>query len=325
MIGKRGKLLILVYIICLAVLFLMCSTDLIIGEPEKEIYQVAVIIEDVGDDNYSNFRKGMDQAAVEFNADVRFITLYDKQDNAQQMELISREQQDGADALIVAPVDEGQVVGALAEKQVSVPVILLDSGLTGEEVAGVVMADYKKMGQKLADEIADREGEGCRVLVLSDGKNKTAASRLFVEGAAGILERLGLPCHMVISGEGQVMKSLLEAFGDTGEGPAVILAESPELLAEAAAALAEGPSFLKQTEGLYGRGNTMQILNYLDRGLITGVCVTDGFSTGYFSVRMAIEAIEGLRGQAPMEMEVYYIEKEDLRDPAYEKILFPIE
>ena len=59
MIGKRGKLLVVLYVVFLAVLFLMCSTDLIIREPEKEIYQVAVIIEEERDDNYGNFRKGM--------------------------------------------------------------------------------------------------------------------------------------------------------------------------------------------------------------------------------------------------------------------------
>ena len=90
MIGKRGKLLVVLYVVFLAVLFLMCSTDLIIREPEKEIYQVAVIIEEARDDNYGNFRKGMDQAAMEFNADVRFITLYEKLNAEEQMELIDR-------------------------------------------------------------------------------------------------------------------------------------------------------------------------------------------------------------------------------------------
>ena len=87
MIGKRGKLLIVLYMIFLVILFLMCSTDLIIREPEKEVYQIAVIVEDARDDNYGNFRKGMDQAAVEFNADVRFITLYEEMDAGQQLDL----------------------------------------------------------------------------------------------------------------------------------------------------------------------------------------------------------------------------------------------
>lgn len=90
MMGRRSKTALLLYMVFLMVLFLMCSTDLIIREPEKEVYQIAVIIEDIRDDNYGNFKKGMDQAAVELNADVRFITLYEKMDKDQQMELILR-------------------------------------------------------------------------------------------------------------------------------------------------------------------------------------------------------------------------------------------
>ena len=129
MIGKRGKWMIVLYMIFLLVLFLMCSTDLIIREPERDVYQIAVIIEDSRDDNYVNFRKGMDQAAMEFQADVHFITLYEKMDADQQMELILREQQDGADALIIVPADEDRVVSALAQGQVFVPAVLLGTGL----------------------------------------------------------------------------------------------------------------------------------------------------------------------------------------------------
>ena len=90
MIGKRGGLLVFLYMIFLVVLFLMCSTDLIIREPKKKVYQISVIVEDDRDDNYSNFKKGMEQAAVELHADVRFITLYERLDAGQQMELLNR-------------------------------------------------------------------------------------------------------------------------------------------------------------------------------------------------------------------------------------------
>ena len=45
--------------------------------------------------------------------------------------------------------------------------------------------------------------------------------------------------------------------------------------------------------GLYGRGNTVPILNDLDRGRISGICVTDDFSIGYLSVCLAVQTLEG--------------------------------
>lgn len=308
---------IFLYVVFLAVLFLMCSTDLIIREPEKEIYQVAVIIEDARDDNYGNFRKGMDQAAVELNADVRFITLYEKLDAAQQMEMILREQQDGTDALIVVPADEKQVIAALASKQVTTPVVLLGSELMGEGVAGVVAVDYKEMGAVAARQIIGHTPKDCPVLILEDREKKSDMSRRFQEGAAKELEDAGYNYETVESLEGRVR---------AGEGEnAVILAENPQILTEAARILADNPHLSEHILGLYGRGTTMQILNDLDRGVITGVCAADDFGIGYLSVCMAVRALEESGSQRPVTMECWYIEKEDLKDPVFEAMLYPIE
>ncbi|MDE7014466.1 MAG: hypothetical protein K2P19_07305 [Kineothrix sp.] len=104
----------------------------------------------------------------------------------------------------------------------------------------------------------------------------------------------------------------------------VLLAQNQEILTEAAGILADNAALSEIIKGLNGRGTTMPILNYLDRGLITGICVADEFSIGYYSVREAVRALEGA-GSVPTVMDSYYINKEDLRNPDFEKLLFPIE
>lgn len=323
MVGKREKLLVILYMICLIVLFLMCSTELIIRETEREIYQVAVIIEDVRDDNYSNFRKGMDQAAIEYNADVRFITLYEKMDADGQMELLSREQQGGANAMIVAPVDEDRVDDALAGKQM-IPVVILGTEQP-ESAARMVITDYGKMGEQLAGQMLRRLPEDCLVLVFSEPERQSMMSSRFLEGAAAVLESSGHECRTVVREEEQGYKEAMETLKISAAGPVAILAESPEILTETAELLDADPSLTGYVQGLYGRGSTLSILNALDRGLITGVCVTDEFSEGYYSVRLAVQILEGTDSRTPVVMDSYYIEKQDLRKPEYEKMLFPIE
>ena len=319
MIGRHGKLLIFLYIIFLVVLFLMCSTDLIIREPEREVYQIAVIIEDVRSDNYSNFRKGMDQAAMEFNVDVRFITLYEKLDVKQQMELMDREQQDGADALIIVPADEEQMGG----KQMTVPVIFLRSGLGGAGM-GSITVDYEKMGEQLAHEMSENLQKDSSVLLLTNLEKQSDMSRMFLKGAESTLAADGYSARTIqIDDEGGVLDSL-ETLPAWQDGKAVILAENQEILTAMAGILSDDPEAAAHVRGLYGRGNTMQILNYLDRGYIDGICVTDDFSIGYLSVREAVRVLEG-NDSSYVVLDSYYIEKEDLREPAYEKVLFPIE
>lgn len=362
MIGRRGKWMIILYMAFLTVLFLMCSTDLIIREPEKEVYQIAVIIEDARDDNYGSFRKGMDQAAMELNADVHFITLYEKMDADQQMDLISREQQDGADALIIVPADADKVAGALTDGRVTVPAVIIGSEITGEKAAGTIGADYKNMGRQLAEAVMRDADETCQVLILEEPQKRSIMSRLFLEGIKEEFEECGRGWKSAAGQEtSQGFWNLAKILDSGGGQRLVILAETPELLTEAAGFLAENPEALAAAEekkpgepqpealpeekesrmrdgigeggfesrgavlGLYGRGSTLPALNYLDRGMIQGICVTDEYSIGYLSVDMAVRALEGDSSRNRLQTDSYYIEKEDLRKPEYEKLLFPVE
>ncbi len=319
MIGRSGKVMIVLYIVCLVVLFLMCSTDLIIREPERQIYQIAVIIEDVRSDNYSNFRKGMDLAAAELNADVQLITLYEKLDVKEQMDLMDREQQDGTDALIVVPVEEEQV----SAKQMTIPVILMRAGVAEAAGAGNVIVDYEKMGEQLAREILEEQPADIPVYVLTDPAGQSDMDRLFLKGSDAVFQEAGRSVQRIVRGEEERFYTMLEQPGAEAQ-KVVILAENQDILTEAAGVVAGSEAVADAVGGLYGMGTTMAILNYLDRGVITGICVTDEFSVGYYSVREAVRALEGA-GSVPTVMESYYIDKKDLRDPAFEKMLFPIE
>lgn len=318
MISKGGRWLIFFYVAFLVILFLMCSTDLIIREPEREIYQIAVIIEDDRSDNYSNFRKGMDQAAMEFNVDVRFITLYEKADAGQQAELMEREQQDGVDAMIVVPADEEQVSGM----QMNVPVIFLWPDTATAAGSGSIVVDYDEMGGRLAQEMLDKISADCPVVILTNPEKQSAVDRLFLEGAREIFADNGRKTDMIIWDETDALTTVLEAAAS--QEKAALLAENPEILTEVAGLLGDNAEAAERVCGLYGRGNTVPILNALDRGQIAGICVTDDYSIGYFSVREAVKVLEGAHS-APITVESYYIEKEDLRKTAFEKLLFPIE
>lgn len=322
MIGKKGKVMIALYTVFLVVLFLMCSTDLIIREPEKEIYELAVIIEDTSDENYGNFRKGMDQAAIEFNADVRFITLYERLNADGQMELIERERQDGVDALIVAPVDEERVKDALSQMQGNVQTVLLGTGESCGELRGAVVVDHREMGRQMAAEMAERLPEGCPVVMLEDKERQNGAGRRFLEGASEVFAESGHDCQTLCPEGEEAYRKLIGNLPGSG---AAILAGTPEMLLAAADVLEKYPVLSVRVKGLYGRGNTLPVLDDLDSGLIAGLCVTDEFSRGYFSVSMAVDALEGKAQGEPLVLESYYIEKEDLREPKYEKMLFPVE
>ena len=93
---RREKMLLCAGAVFLVLLFLMSSTDLIIKERAVQIDSISVILSEDTDDYYQNFRKGMEKAATDLRSDVRLITLYDRKDQDQQVELTTREIRDGA-------------------------------------------------------------------------------------------------------------------------------------------------------------------------------------------------------------------------------------
>ena len=322
MITRKEKLLWIGYICFLAALLLLSSTDLIIKEKEREIYPVSVIVEDTDDHNYINFRKGMELAAAEENADVSFVTLYESGSLPQQQEMIQREEQAGAKALVIVPASGGSTAGMAAETVK--PAVLVWTDGEKEGAAGVVTTDFAGMGEELARRIGRDYDKDLPVYLLGRTLENEATGS-FEAALRPALEKMGFYVRLVLGNPQEICPRTLERIAEQGKKGAVIVGLDPDSLEEIASVLEAEEDLRFFARGLYGRGSTLAILNDLDQGLIRGICVTDDFRAGYLSIRSAVEAAGGKQPEPYVVLEHYYIEKEDLRLPRYEKMLYPIE
>ena len=323
MITRKEKLLWLGYGIILVLLFLLSSTDLIIKEEKREIYPISVIVEDTSDINYVNFRKGMEQAAIERNADISFITLYEAGSASQQQELIAREQQAGASALIVAPARGGEIPEDLS-RLANIPVVMVWTGQEPEQAEALVTTDFAQMGRDMAGQIAQSYDRDIPVYLI--GRTlKHEGTESFERTLEEELESRGFTICLSLEEDGNTYRTVLEQAISQEPKGAVIVGLDPDSLREAASVLKSDEKLRSYVRGLYGRGSAQEILEALDRGIIRGICATDEFSAGYLSVCRAVEAVSGQRPQKRTVLDHYYIEKEDLRRPKYETMLYPIE
>ncbi len=310
----------------LTLLFLLSSTDLIIKGEEAKVHPISVIVEADSDDNYVNFRKGMDLAAVELNADVNFITLYEKGNRRQQEELLKREQQDGSSALIVAPVNGEAVLAMQEENQLVLPLVFINSEAVGESgTAAAVTFDYFTMGENLGKEIATVCGPDEKLYFL-ENEAMSVAGRKFMEGIrSGVAEGCeGTAASYAWTPDTEKTK-ILEKLTEGRTQKIILVAPEPESLLEAAQMIEDTEGAEEWVAGLYGRGSSVPILNFLDKGIIKGLCITDDFSAGYLSVKAAIELAEGGSVQTGNYLDSYFIRRGDLRNEKYEKILYPVE
>ncbi len=328
MISGKEKWLWVLSAAVLAVLFLASSTNLLIKEKETVVYPISVIIDDTTDDFYVNFRKGVDQAALELHTDVRFITLYEAGGWPEQMELILREMRDGADALVISPLDARLAGTELTGERISVPVILLssESGRTaavdGEDITHIIF-DYYGLG-KLAGEAIARNHEASRPVCLLGMKGLNGPGEDFKSGLSDVLEAAGFSMSEYEwdrDREGSfpaVAAQMLQ-----GRSRPVVAALDPHSLLKTADMMNGGEDL--DIDGLYGRGTSVPILNHLAEGRISGLCVTDDYTAGYLSVRTAVERIGHVVTEKDMVLKSAYIEQEDLYRSEYEKMLYPIE
>ena len=322
MITRKEKLLWLGFGLVLVLLFLLSSTDLIIKEEERRIYPVSVIVEDSSDKNYVNFRKGMELAAIELNADISFITLYEAGSLSQQQGLVLREQQAGAAALVVAPVKGEGAVERLREAA-SIPTVMVWTESRQEEEAAVT-ADFSQMGLTMARHIAQSYDKDIPAYLM--GKNwSNQGTGGFESALAAALKEQGFQVRPAAVENGTDCRAVLEAASEREKKGAVIVGLEPDALEMIADLLQSDESLRSFVRGLYGRGSTLAILNALDEGVIRGICFTDEFSAGYLSLRNAVNAAAGESREEKIVLDHYYIEKEDLREPQYEKMLYPIE
>lgn len=319
----------------LILLFLLSSTDLIIKEKKTEIYPVSIIIGDTTDDYYANFRKGVDRAADEYNVDVNFITLYEKGDVTEQMELLKREIDDGAKAVVLVPLKQQECSRILDGMVLTSPLIVIGNIFPGDWAMSGISQDYQEAGKMLGEAIVRENTPDKQVFLFTEGL-EYGYNREVYDGLLGVLSRAGFQAHlyeMDKKGMPDVPAAEHEDFfGRTmkenvypGRGEAIIVALDVKSLDLTADIVAGDTAYRTYAPTLYGFGSTTKILNQMDRGVIKGLIATNKFDAGYLSVVKAVEAIEKRGDREQIVLESYYIEKDDLKETHFEKILYPIE
>ena len=102
---KRSKKInLIVLLILLFISFILLFCDLFFRDRNKT-YQISVIASGKSDESFMILKEGAEQAALEMNANIRFIFLSKDNDEKEQIELIKRESNNEVDALLICPIE----------------------------------------------------------------------------------------------------------------------------------------------------------------------------------------------------------------------------
>lgn len=285
----------------LAAILSLVLPQLLRGERKEQLFSLSVMLRDTDSSAWTVAREGMEQAADELGAELRFLTLTSANDSAEQEALLLREIEDGAAALVAVPADPAALAAALDSWLVVCPIVTLESPMEG--AAGVVSPDNALLGQKLAEALLE-DWDGGEVLLL-DTAGRCAGVEARLTAAEETLAAAGVPVRR----EAELPE----------EAPRWVMAFEPAATQKTAERReAEGRDFT-----LYGVGSAAAVTAQLERGNIAAIAAWSDYAAGYLAVRRAVNAVRGTGG-TPAPLPFSILREEDIYAPENQKLLFPI-
>ena len=282
-------------------------------EREVQLLELSVIFRETDTALWSNTRLGMEQAAGDLGAELRFLTLTHTGDSDEQADLIRREVEGGAGALLVVPADPEYLGKQLSETAGSCPVVSIESPMEG---AGMVVApDNEALGRQLAEAVlADWTG-GTVLLLDTAGESTGVDARL--DGAEAVLTAAGVPVLRQTAAPDRLATGL-QLLSSVKEA-AAIMAFEPYATEQTIRAVEAGG--LGQL--IYGVGVSTYVVGALERGSMTAVAAWSDYAAGYLAAEGAIRLARG--EQYAAEARPFTIVRgEDIYEPDNQKLLFPV-
>lgn len=279
---------------------------------EQELVEVSVLLGEWDGALWSNTRSGMDQAAEDLGAELRYLSPVRGRES--QSDLLLRELESGVDAVVIRPVDPDGVAGALATLGSMPPLVTLESTVKDMERA-CVGTDAELVGRALAEAVCQDQPRGDTVLLIRTGADGSAAARR-LEAAEALLVQEGftvMTCWKPDGLDAQTDEVTLVRSAD------VLMVFDPGALEQTARTLREWGCDLP----LYGAGSSTGIAALMEQDHITAIAAWSDYAAGYLAVERAVNAARK-DGVSDSELQFQIVRKEDMYEPEIQKLLFPV-
>lgn len=291
-----------------AVLFTLIFPNLNVHVKRREPLEISAVMRDVDSRLWSGLRMGMEQAASDLGAELRFLSPTSGT-SSEQEELIQREAERGTDAMIVLPRDSEQLEQKIDFGEI--PIISLESPLAGSRET--VAPDHPQIGTQLAGLVV-QEGAKQPVLLVSCYPKSSGVTQR-VEAAQQALKKAGIQTILYY---GDTFTQIEETANQQKAGQIVALDSKATLL------LAEGYADSQSHPQVYGVGSVGEITTGLETGVLSAVAVWSEYAAGYMAVEYAVASAGRSTSRTEGTLRTSIIKEDEIYEPENQKLLFPI-
>lgn len=315
-------------ILAFALVFLLLGLSLVglsgdngWNKKHDDTYQISFIARGKKTESWSTIEQGIEQAANDFNVEITPIYLSGENNAEEQITLLRREVQNGADAVMIAPVNSQDLRDPIATAQKLVPVVTVESTADGLKSIPYIGCDNFSLGKALGEEVLLRGGKGKKVAIL---QNSLSCSSVYAryQGVLEVLQQNGAELSFwEIPDDPTQAYETAKAFLKEQDVNKAVALDGATLEAVAHAEKDLSPPGVTTVE-IYGVGRTNQVVSYLEEKVITSIGVQNEFNIGYLGVSTAVGQIKGSK----MEQDTVnfaIVNYADMYSTENQRLLFP--
>ena len=318
----------LIYLMCMVVYGYMHDSS-----AKEERCRISIIVYGTNLDRWAFMREGISQGAKDFGAEVSVINMSSEADAKEQIDLLSREIENGAQGILMAAADSEAVNEAVTAAAAKVPVLMIETGIKdSDKTLGLLAADDYGMGKMLGEMVGS---EHRKIALIYEYTERDSVKRRY----QGFMDGVGEDADVLLweRGEGDFRLSLYidKMYRMEGDGRALVALDDVALEQTLDAVTEirekkhreESPEHMQQAPEVYGIGATDKIVYYLDKGSIGGLVFQNEFSIGYLGMEQMVNYLDNeasVRQMQEISIEYYKATRENMYDPELQRLLFPI-
>lgn len=315
--SKKKIVLFLSFLALFLLCYLIWNKSIKVTQDSKQTYQVSVICRSENTETWSTMKQGIDQAAKDLNVDVSFITLSSRNNVQEQVTLLNREVNNGADAIVIAPVNSHSLDKPIAEALKKVPVIAMQSTVAGLSNLDTVSCDNAGMGKALALEL-EKSGDNSEIVVFRNSMNCSNVSDCEQGIEKELKNKKLIFCDIPDNSQeayNMAKKYLINYPGDT------FIALDAETLETVGQAKKDLKGECQQSK-IYGVGRTNKVVSFLEENIINDTAVENDYNMGYLCIKSAVDRINN-KDDGNSNINYLIVNRSNMYQSESERMLFP--
>lgn len=302
--GYRAWQMIVLGLLTAAMVVSLMIPESLLTPPGPKRVEISILLRQGDSAVWSTARQGMEQAAEDLGAELRFLTLEAEGSGSSQVELLRRQAEMDVDAAVVIPADCTALEQLLEDWQ-GLPVVTLESQVEGARA--FVGTDDEAVGRMLAQQVAGSCPASGRVLLVDAFPGCVGPSRR-LESAKTALETAGFAPEVCS-----------ELTAEAMEGAAAVLCFEPVSLEQAAALAAQ----CEERPLVYGAGVSASVVASLETGGIAAAIAWSDYAAGYLAVSQAAAAARGEQAES-QTLPVTLVKEGETYDKDHQRLLYPV-